>query len=365
MTIEENGTQQCNAIAMASGNTYNENCHQQTLIMEGSLPLFDDIKLESNLTIADYGCSQGGNSIPVVNRILSRVPSGATVSLVFEDLPSNEYTSLIKLLPRLFGSYSSLKLYPSLVPKSFYESVVPSGSVDLGYTLSTIHWLKKMPLPKPPTETVAEYYDKRDSRNSAAAKEDLRDFLTLRGQEIKSGGHLVIACFGSFTKEEIAHYKDALILRHRVLFQGMETLANEGKLPLKVMERINVPIYDRSEKELFSGIDELKDTWVVDKYYRKMVHHPAYYKFLKACEDAGQNESEKIKAAKEYAGTLIDWLIAVFGDMILGWWRESGVEEAAIDGLHQEFLIRAKDLLWKEGPGGAEIPIMYTRLKRV
>ncbi|KAK6335594.1 hypothetical protein TWF696_002362 [Orbilia brochopaga] len=358
MTIED-GNSQVNAIAMASGNTYNENCHQQTLIMEGSLPLFDDIKLGSNLTIVDYGCSQGGNSI------LDRLASSSTASLVFEDLPSNEFTSLINLLPKLFASYPTLKLYPSLIPKSFYESAVPPGSVDLGYTLSTIHWLKRMPFPKPPTETVSEYYSKRDSRNSAAAEQDLREFLTLRGQEIKSGGHLVIACFGSFTKEEIARYKDALILRHRVLFQAMETLANEGKLPLKVMERINVPIYDRSEKELLGGIDELKDTWTVEKYYRKMIHHPAYYKFLKVHEDAGRDENEKIAAAKEYAGTLIDWLIAVFGDMILSWWRESGVEEAAIDGLHQEFLVRAKDMLWKEGPGGAEIPIMYTRLRRV
>ncbi|EGX49358.1 hypothetical protein TWF173_002276 [Orbilia oligospora] len=355
---------QNNTLPMTAGNAYNENCHQQTLIMEGSLPLFDDINLGSNLTIVDYGCSQGRNSIAMMQRVLNRMAPSSTASLVFEDLPSNEFASLIRLLPELSASNPTLKIYPSLIPRSFYEPVIAPATVDIGFTSSTIHWLKRMPLLKPPTETVSEYYAKRTCRNAPEAEENFREFLTLRGQEIKSGGYFIIACFGSFTEEEITRYKDALILRHRILFQAAEKLANEGKLPLKAMEKINVPIYDRSEEEFRSGIEELKDTWVMEEYYRKMIPHPAYDKYLKACELEDADENSKTEAAKAYAGALIDWLVAVMGDMIKNWWRESGVEDDKVDEIYQELLVVAKDLLWKEGPGGAEIPLMYTRLRR-
>ncbi|KAF3181918.1 hypothetical protein TWF788_006379 [Orbilia oligospora] len=349
---------------MTSGNTYNENCGQQTLIMESSLPLFDEIDLGPNPKILDYGCSQGLNSIAMMQRILGRLAPSSTVSLVFEDLPSNEFTSLIKLLPGLCTSNPELKIYPSLIPRSFYESIIAPGTVDIGFTSSTIHWLKEMPILKPSNETVAEYYEKRTLRNSPAAKEDFRNFLTLRSQEIKKGGYLIIACFGSFTEEEIKKYKDALIIRHRCLFQAAEVLANNGRLPSKAVARINMPIYDRSEEEFVGGIQELEDLWIMEKYYRKMIPHPAYHKFLKECEMAGSDEQAKIKASKAYSGALMDWLVAVMGDMIKSWWVESGVKEGEVEAIYAEFLAIAKDLLYKEGPAGAEIPIMYTRLRR-
>lgn len=93
-----------------------------------------------------------------------------------------------------------------------------------------------------------------------------------------------------------------------------------------------------------------------------MISHPAYYRFLRVCKGADQNR--KIAAAKEFAGTMVDWIIAVLGDMIKNWWRESGVEVNRIDGLYRELTAVAKDLFWKEGPGGAEMPI-YIRLRRV
>ncbi|KAK6498005.1 hypothetical protein TWF506_004249 [Arthrobotrys conoides] len=355
---------QCNSIAMAGGNTYNENCQQQTDVLTAALPLFDDIDLGTNVTIADYGCSQGSNSMIMMQHVLNRLPPSSAASLIFEDLPSNEFSSLIKLLPQLYGSNPSLKIYTSLIPRSFYEPVVAPGTVDVGFASCTLHWLKRMPMPKPSNETVLEYYAKRPDRNAPAAKEDLREFLTLRGDEIKRGGYLVISCIGCFTDEELAHeYKDATIIRHRVVFRAAEQLANEGKIPLKAMEKINIPIHDRSEDDFLSGIREFSDTWVMEKYERKLISHPAYYRFLKACQ--GADETKKAAAAKEYAGIMVDWILAVIGDMVKVWWLESGVEAKRIDGLYQELTTVAKDLLWKEGPGGAEMPILYTRLRRL
>ncbi|KAF3245478.1 hypothetical protein TWF192_007344 [Orbilia oligospora] len=125
-----------------------------------------------------------------------------------------------------------------------------------------------------------------------------------------------------------------------------------------------MPIYDRSEEEFVGGIQELKDLWIMEKYYRKMIPHPAYHKFLKECEMARSDEQAKIKASKAYSGALMDWLVAVMGDMIKSWWVESGVKEGEVEAIYAEFLAIAKDLLYKEGPAGAEIPIMYTRLRR-
>ncbi|KAF3160152.1 hypothetical protein TWF788_003388 [Orbilia oligospora] len=354
----------CNSISMASGNTYNENCQQQADVLVAALPLFDDIKFGANVTIADYGCSQGSNSLIMMQYALDHLPPSSTASLIFEDLPSNEFSSLIKLLPQLYDSNPTLKIYPSLIPKSFYESVVAPGTVDVGFTSCTIHWLKRLPAPKPSGETVLEYYQKRPDANAPAAKEDLREFLAFRGHEIKRGGYLIIGCLGACTKEELAsQYKDATAIRHRVIFRAAEKLANEGKIPQKAMEKIYIPMHDRTEDDFLSGIAEFSDTWVMEKYERKMIFHPAYYRFLEACKGADQNK--KKAATKEYAGTMVDWILAVIGDMVKSWWLESGVEAKRVDGLFEELRDTARDFHAEEDIGGSEMPIMYTRLRRV
>ncbi|KAK6347640.1 hypothetical protein TWF718_005479 [Orbilia javanica] len=355
---------ECNSMTMSSGNTYNDNCHQQTAVLKASLHLFDDIELGPNVTIADYGCSQGSNSVMMMQHVLKRMPPSSTASLIFEDLPSNEFSSLIKLLPELCSSNPSLKIYPSLVPRSFYESVLTPNTVDIGFTSCTIHWLKRMPEIKPPTETVEEYYSKRYARNAPSAKEDFHEFLTYRGQEIKSGGYLIIGCLGGFTKEELAgSYKDATVIRHKAVFKAVEKLVEQGVLPQEAVANINVPIHDRLVEDFLSGIEELKDTWVMEKYERKLVSHPAYYKYLSIVKDA--DREGKIAAAKEYAGTNIDWILAIMGDMLKSWWLQAGVKEDKIDEYYEMAKATAKDILWKEGPGGAEMPMMYTRLRRV
>lgn len=215
---------------------------------------------------------------------------------------------------------------------------------------------------KPPSETVDEYYDKRRSRNGAAAAEDFREFLALRGEEIKKGGHLVIACFGTYNEDEVDQYVDTQ-LRHCVLYRAAEALANAGKLPQKAMENINVPTYDRSEEEFRAGIEELGDTWKIDQYYRKIIPHPAYYRLLEKCKNA--SEQEKQDAWKAYAATLIQWITAVLGDMVKNQWRQAGVQEESIEKLYPELVRLATDMLYRDGPGGAEIVLMFARLKRL
>ncbi|KAK6499625.1 hypothetical protein TWF481_009990 [Arthrobotrys musiformis] len=353
-----------NSMSMSSGNTYNENCSHQTDILVGALPLLDDIELGSQVAIADYGCSQGNNSLTMMQHVLKRMAPSSIASLIFEDLPSNEFSSLIKLLPGVTAANPDLKIYPSLVPRSFYEPITTPGTVDIGFSSCTVHWLKRMTMPKPPNETVIEYYDKRGSRDSPAAREDFREFLTLRGEEIKSGGYLVMGILGSFTKEELSTgYQDSTSLRMRAIFRAAEVLANEGKIPLKAMEKINIPFYCRSEEEFRSGVEELKGTWVVETCERRMTVHPYYFNFLRFCENADQNE--KIAASKELERSLVLWLLAVLGDMVKNSWLEAGLEADRVEGLYQELISIAADILWKEGVRRTEIPIIYSRLRRV
>ncbi|KAH8903423.1 hypothetical protein BR93DRAFT_971936 [Coniochaeta sp. PMI_546] len=63
-----------------------------------SLDLLPTHAESQHLTVIDYGCSQGGNSIPALKKILSSLPRDARATLHFEDTPHNDSTTLTRTL---------------------------------------------------------------------------------------------------------------------------------------------------------------------------------------------------------------------------------------------------------------------------
>lgn len=160
------------ANVMKAGGFYNQHSHFQHRIVASLepllreavalLPLSPDV---THISIAEYGCSQGANSIAPV-RVLAaalderlaslRGTGGATgaalvqVQCTHEDLPSNDWNALMQLLADPGRSYTEprhkhLELYAAAAPQSFYERVMPADSVHLGFSCSAMHWLRRAP----------------------------------------------------------------------------------------------------------------------------------------------------------------------------------------------------------------------------
>ncbi|KAJ6258203.1 hypothetical protein Dda_7122 [Drechslerella dactyloides] len=337
----------------AGDNFYNENSDQQYLAMEASLPLFADLELGSNVTIADYGCSQGASSIAAMQKLIARLPAGSTATLVFNDLPSNDFNSLIKLLPNISPSDPTTIIYPSIAPNSFYNPVVPASTVDIAFALSSVHWLRQMPQQKLATESIEEYLSKRGARNSAASHRDLVEFLTLRSHEVKSGGKLILAAPSPTADNSDGRITGNEKLRLAV-FKAMESLIEGGKLPVNAMDRIYPPSHVHSEETLRAAISETHGAWAVERVYSRVIPHPAYQSMVESQMKA-EDEGTKVTATKIYARIAIDWILAVFKPFMKDWWMEQGVEEDRCEEVFQECSRLAKDEFWKNG--GTKFPV--------
>jgi SAM dependent carboxyl methyltransferase len=185
---------------------YNRSAKVQAAGLSPAIPLFvkaaKTVRLPSKsepIVIADYGSSQGGNSLePIalaIQALRQRVEPGRTVTVFHTDLPDNDFSSLFRALahdPRSYLNYST-DIFPAAIGRSFYEQILPSNSVILGWSSWAVQWLSRAPMSIPDQVQVAY---SRDSAAKAAfaaqAASDWRAFLTHRGAELQPGGRLII-----------------------------------------------------------------------------------------------------------------------------------------------------------------------------
>ena len=116
--------------------------------------------------IADYGCCYGRNTLECAQFIVSKLleldhPEDNQIKektslpqpqlihkfrYFFVDLPSNDFNSLFYMLhsPDFAAGFQGLKFFPNGVPGSFYNCVLPKGSVDFAITAFSLHWISQV-----------------------------------------------------------------------------------------------------------------------------------------------------------------------------------------------------------------------------
>jgi hypothetical protein len=138
--------------------------------------------------IVDYGCSQGANALVAIEAIIEAIRHKyGTAALnqicaVFNDLSTNDWSTLFQTIARL--SVSSLAS-----GKSFCEQILPSNTVQFGYTSTAIHWLSKKPcnLRQHCFALAGQSTDEELQMWEAQAAEDYKMFLQYRSNELKKG----------------------------------------------------------------------------------------------------------------------------------------------------------------------------------
>jgi hypothetical protein len=127
--------------------TYNANSLIQKTAVLSSVGLIqeaiDVLDVPTVNIIADFGSSQGINSIYAMKAIidyLRKIKKSVIEPLVIHnDLPTNDWTSLFQLLME-DNSYNGVAS-----GRSFYEQCLPSNTISIGYSSTSIHWLSKKP----------------------------------------------------------------------------------------------------------------------------------------------------------------------------------------------------------------------------
>jgi hypothetical protein len=150
------------------------------------------------IVIADYGSSQGKNSLApmqvAIRSLRTRIGADRAISVFHIDQPANDFNSLFGVLSSDPGRYSRNDdlVYPCAIGKSFYGQVLPSNSVHLAWSSYAVVWLSRIPCLIPghifPPRSTGEV---RAAFERQGAK-DWETFLSLRAREMRPGARLVV-----------------------------------------------------------------------------------------------------------------------------------------------------------------------------
>jgi SAM dependent carboxyl methyltransferase len=147
--------------AMEGGGFYNRNSDVQAAGIALALPFLEKAALSISfgsgepLVIADYGSSQGRNSmLPMrlaIKALRARAGWERVVEVVHIDQPSNDFASLFTALRDDPNSYLAGKtgLFVSAVGRSYFDPILPPGRVHLGWTSWALQWMSRNPVDVP------------------------------------------------------------------------------------------------------------------------------------------------------------------------------------------------------------------------
>ncbi len=202
---------QSEGITMSGGGLYSLATIGAKHVIDAATPLvldaINDLPLESiqqGFTMSDMGCADAGTSLTMIgkaiNAVLARAPA-APVSVVYTDQPRNDFNALITNVYGLgpFETYLNDRdnVFPQVSATSFYSQIIPSATLNLGFSATAMHWLsqKVCNISNHVQAVGAEGSELQAFRQQAHS--DWRQILLHRASELKPGGKLVLINFGT------------------------------------------------------------------------------------------------------------------------------------------------------------------------
>ncbi len=245
--------------AMEGHGAYNANSGLQASGAAFALPLLIEaanaIPLDgssSPIVVADYGSSEGRNSIAVFKAVLPhlRARSARPILVTHTDVPTNDFSTLFDLAAYDKGGYAGVDgIFASAVGRSFYESVLPRNYVHLGWSSYAVHWLSR-----PPSPVTGHFFSgcgQPHEREAFAeqARADWEMFLTLRSRELCAGGRLVIVVPAPFQKGA-----STLMPLYNAANDVLADMVHDGTLEGAEREAMVLPIHIRTLDELLAPL---------------------------------------------------------------------------------------------------------------
>jgi len=203
------------------------------------------------IVIADYGAGDGHNSLlpltAVIGRLRARTRPEHAVLVAHTDLATNDFTALFQTLaddPDSYLKYDSAT-FPSAIGRSFYQQIMPSASVTVGWSAWAVQWLRRVPVPVPDHIHVA--YSAADTVRSAYARqaaEDWHEFIAFRGRELRPNGRLVVLTMGV---DEDGNTGLRQVIQ--ALAAELDAMCADGVLTEDELAGISLPMVSRSAKD--------------------------------------------------------------------------------------------------------------------
>jgi hypothetical protein len=203
------------------------------------------------VVIADYGASQGHNSLlPIsvaIDAVRERAGSERAICVVHTDLPGNDFTALFHTLASDPESYlrGRDRVFPSAVGRSFYEQILPDDSVTLGWSSWSVQWLSRVPAEIPDQVQVAYSHDAAvQAAYARQAAEDWQNFLSARSRELRAGGQLIVLAMAVDDKGAFG-YRPLL----EAIYDALNDLVSVQLIDPGELRRMAIPTVGRSRTE--------------------------------------------------------------------------------------------------------------------
>jgi hypothetical protein len=208
---------------------------------------------EQSIVIADYGSSQGKNSMApmqvAIRGLRDRIGPSRAISIFHIDQPSNDFNTLFSVLHGDSDRYviDEPNVFPAAIGRSFYENVLPPNSAHLAWSSYAAVWLSRIPALIPghffylfSTGSVRAEFERQSAK-------DWETFLSLRAKELRHGGRLVIvlpalADDGSAGFEHIFQQANAVLAE----------MAAAGEITADERSRMVVGAYPRRKRDLLA-----------------------------------------------------------------------------------------------------------------
>ncbi|MGE0778979.1 SAM-dependent methyltransferase [Mycolicibacterium sp.] len=203
------------------------------------------------IVIADYGAATGHNSLLPIGAAVAvlrgRTRPEHSVFIVHTDMPDNDFTALFRTLEEDPDTYlrKDRACFPSAVGRSFYSQILPSNSVNLGWSSYAVQWLSRVPAGIEDHLQVDSCSDA--SVRAAYAKQaahDWHEFIAFRGRELCPGGRLVVTTMAIGEDGEFG-YRPLL----SAMADGLDELAAAGLVTAEEVRRMCVPTVGRRERD--------------------------------------------------------------------------------------------------------------------
>ncbi|MBI2705760.1 MAG: SAM-dependent methyltransferase [Actinobacteria bacterium] len=276
------------------------------------------------LIVADYGCSQGQNSLRPMGESIAalRARTGDPITVVHTDLPGNDFSALFESLAHDPASYllTDGNAYALATGRSFYEEVLPPASVALGWSATTTHWLSAIPGPVPGHLNVQLSEDETVRAKFAnQAASDWRGFLAARAAELDVGGRLVMV-------EPCSHPDGTIGSENvmRLMDDVLDELVADGRLDVDTAADTTIPAWLRTPAEYQEPIDDHPGLALVSGRVVEGFPSPLWTQFegsgdvgtfVRAAVGSMRGWSEAMLAATIVDARDLDWFYARCGEL--------------------------------------------------
>lgn len=203
------------------------------------------------IVIADYGAANGHNSLKPVSAAIQvlrrRTRHDHAILVAHTDIPDNDFSALFHTLDDDPESYLHLDAatFASSIGRSFYNQIVPSRTVNLGWSSWATQWLSTIPGEVPDHVHIANSGD--DAARAAYADQaalDWHNFVAFRGRELAPDGRLVVLTI-ALDEDGTSGFPTLL----DAILTALGLHIRDGLVRQEEVRRMIIPTYARSEKD--------------------------------------------------------------------------------------------------------------------